>query len=269
MMSSRKALLDPPAALAGLVVGIGAFLLIPGIGWALLAAIAVAVLAYGVVISVRALSGGPNRATRPAVGAGGDAIAPPRVRRGSVAEAWVQRGRKTVDDMRRLVAASDQPVIRGQLENVVLEAGDSIPVLQQLAEQDAVVQSSLHRLSPAGLRDQREELQAAAADPSSSPAMIADKQRAIDSVAEQEATLNRLLDTQAGLRARMESIVLGLERLSAQMSETIATAATSIGSVQSGDEAHLRDLGEQLQGLQAGLEESRHYTAQILGPQTE
>lgn len=268
-MSSKNVLLDPLAALIGVLAGVGAFLLIPGAAWALLAALGIAVLVYAVAVGVRTLSSAPNRGPRPAVGAAGDAIAPARVRRGSAVEVWLQRGRKALEGMRQMAGACDQPVIKGQLENIVLEAGDSMPVLDELAAQSAVVQSSLHRLSPAALRDQREDLQASLATRDLPPQMNADKQRALDAVAEQEATLDRLRGAQAGLTARMESIVLGLERLSSEMSETVTAAATSAPVAQSGGADHLHDLSDQLSGLQAGLEESRRYTAQILGPQAQ
>lgn len=266
-MSSRNTLLDPVAAATAVIVGIGAFLLIPGTSAALLAAALIAVLGYAVVLSVRAL--GRGRAPKPAVGAASDAAAAPRVRRGSAVEVWQQRGHKALAGMQQILATADQPVITGQLENVVIEAQDALPVLDELAAQSAVVQNSVHRFSAARLRDQRASLQAAVQDPTATPEMIADRQRALESVDDQEATLNRLLTVRAGLTTRMESIVLGLERLSAQLSETVATAATPVTAAVTGGEDHLRALGEQLEGLQAGLAESRHYTAQILGPQAE
>lgn len=268
-MSSRKSFTDPIATFTGLLAGIVAFVLVPGVGWALLVGLAVALLGYGVVLGVRALGAERRTTPRPAVGAGGDTTAAPRVRRGSAVETWLERGERAVGGMRRLAATSDQPVIKGQLENVVLEAGDSLPVLHQLASQSAVVQASVHRMSPGRLRDQRERLQDSVGDHTTSPQTAADQRRALGDVAEQERTLARLMSVQAGLTARMESIVLGLERLSAEMSETVASAAAATPTAPSGGTDHLRDLTEQLVGLQAGLAESRRYTAHILGPQAE
>lgn len=269
-MSARKKLLDPVAAIVATVAATGSFLLLlPGVAVAVPAALGVGALAYGAKVAVSAITAKDSPRQQAAVGAGADAAAPARIKRGSAVEVWYNRGRKAVDGMRHIVTGSTQPVITGQLENVLIEAGDSLPVLDDLAAQYAVVDHSLQGLSPAALGDQRARLEAALAVPSASEQIAADNRRALDAVAEQEATLARLVQTQAGLAARMESIVLGLERLSSQMSETVASAATTVGVPVAGSEEHLRDLGDQLEGLQAGLAESRRYTAQILGPQAD
>lgn len=269
-MSARKKLLDPVAAIVATVAATGSFLLLlPGIAVALPAALGVGALAYGAKVAVSAVTSKQGPTRQAAVGASSDATAPARIKRGSAVEVWHSRGHKAVDAMRSIVTASTQPVITGQLENVLIEAGDSLPVLDELAAQYAVVDHSLQGLSPASLRDQRQRLESALAAPPVSEQITADNRRALSAVADQEATLARLGQTQTGLAARMESIVLGLERLSAQMSETVATAATTVGMPVAGNEEHLRDLGEQLEGLQAGLAESRRYTAQILGPQAD
>lgn len=263
-MNSGNRFLDPLAAAIALAVGLSTFLAVPGVGGALIATFGIAVLAYGLVLGLRALSRAQHRQPRQPVGAGADAVATGRVRRGSALESWLQRGQNTFEGMRQMVAGAEQPVIRGQLENVLFEAGDSIPVLEQLAAQSALVHSTLQQLSPTRLHAQRERLEVELADRSAAPDVLEDRQRALEAVAEQEATVERLQQAQAGLTARIQAIVGGLERLSAQMSETV-TAAASVGAAPYGDEEHLGDLAEQLLGLRAGLDESRRYTAHILG----
>lgn len=259
-MSAKSKLLDPVAGVLGAAAGVGSFFLIPGLVAALPAAVGIGALVYGAKVAASSFGGGAPREARPAVGAGADAAAPPRVKRGSAADTWHGRGIKALEGMNQVVASCDQPVIKGQLENVAIEAGDSRPVLDQLAGQVAAVQRSLDA-SPANLRDQRERLTAQlAGDPASQ-----ESEQSLDSVRRQEATVDRLLQTRGGLLSRMESIVLGLERLLAEMNETVVASVTSIGPGQ-GDESHLRDLGDQLSGLRSGLEESRRYTAEILGP---
>ncbi|WP_153504897.1 hypothetical protein [Cumulibacter manganitolerans] len=265
-MGAKSTFLDPLAGALGAAAGVGSFLLIPGAAAAIPAAIGIGALVYGAKLAVSAL-GSRRPADKPPVGAGADATAAPRVKRGSATETWQSRGAKAVRGIADLAAAAGTPpVIRGQLENVALEARDSLVVLDQLAEQSAGVEASLDRMPASSLRDQRARLAGASPPPGSPEA--AELQRALDAVVAQQRTVDRLVAARAGLLARMESIVLGLEQLQSEMNETVAVSLAAGDEAGAGGEQHLRDLSDQLAGLRAGLEETRRYTAEVLGPQS-
>ena len=265
-MGDRSSFLDPIGGVLGAAAGVGSFLLIPGAAVAIPAAIGIGALVYGAKIAVSALSRGEAAAAKPAVGAGADAAAPARVKRGSATEVWHSRGTKAVQGIASLAASAQQPVIRGQLENVALESRDSLAVLDELAGQVASIEASLDRMPTASLRDQRARLSELVLEPGTPAA--AENQRAIAAVDAQQQTVTRLIEVRGGLVGRMESIVLGLEQLQSEMNETVAASRTQAGDLGIGGEQHLQDLSDQLAGLRAGLEESRRYTAEVLGPQT-
>ncbi|WP_134323166.1 hypothetical protein [Cumulibacter soli] len=268
-MSPRSTFLDPLALVVGFVVTVGAFFLIPGVTAALLAALGIGVLAYAATLGVRALPRRGARSARPAVGAGSDSAAVARVRRGSAIEAWQQRGHRTVASMQQLVANCESPIIAGQLENVLFEAKLSLPVLDDLAQQAALVQASLLRGTGSDLNADHAQLEKTLADADATLAITADRQDAIDAVADQQDTRSRLQQTEAGLIARMEALVRGLEGVSAHMGETAASSAATVTGSPIGSDEHLQSLSDQLAGLQAGISESRQYSAQITPTQPE
>ncbi|WP_106848071.1 hypothetical protein [Blastococcus sp. Marseille-P5729] len=266
-MSAKNKLLDPLAGALGAAAGVGSFFLIPGLAAAIPAAIGIGAIVYGAKVAASSFADkGATGAPKPSVGAGSEHSAPARLKRGSRAEVWHGRGHKAVRGMQDIVAGTQQEVIKGQLENVALEARDSLSVLDQLAGQIAAVERSLDQMPAASLRDQRDRLTDAVATPGAPETLTAEHQRALDSVIEQQRTVSRLQEVRTGLLGRMEAIVLGLERLQADMNETVATGITSGGVVDPGGEHQLRDLSDQLAGLRAGLEESKRYTAEVLGP---
>lgn len=266
-MSAKTKLLDPLAGALGVAAGVGSFFLIPGLAAAIPAALGIGAIVYGAKVAASSFADKAGAgAPKPSVGAGSENTAPARLKRGSAAEVWHSRGHKAVRGMQDIVAGTQQEVIRGQLENVALEARDSLSVLDQLADQTAGFERSLDQMPAASLRDQRARLTDAVAAPGAPEALVAENQRALDSVVQQQQTVARLQEVRTGLLGRMEAIVLGLERLQADMNETVATGLTSGGVIDAGGEHHLRDLSDQLAGLRAGLEESRRYTAEVLGP---
>lgn len=266
-MSANNKLLDPVAGLLGAAAGVGSFFLIPGAAVAIPAALGIGAIVYGAKVAASAIAGKEKASAKPAVGAGADRTAPARVKRGSAAEVWLHRGNKAIAGMDDLVAASQQPVIKGQLENVAIEARDSLAVLDQLGAQTATVERSLDQMPTASLRDQHARLSAAVAEPGAPEPLVAENRRALDAVEQQQQTVARLESVRAGLLGRMEAIVLGLERLQSDMNETAAAGVTSADVVDVSGQHHLRDLSDQLAGLRAGLEESRRYTADVLGPE--
>ena len=266
-MSASSKLLDPLAGVLGVAAGVGSFFLIPGALVAVPAALGIGALVYGAKVAVSSLTGGDKPQARPAVGAGADRNAAPRLKRGSAADIWQTRGTKAIAAMDDLVAGCQQPVIQGQLENVALEARDSIGVLDQLAHQVATIERSLDQMPTSSLRDQRDRLTESLQAPGLAEPLVAEQQRSLDGVSQQQQTVDRLVAVRTGLLARMEATVIGLERLQSEMSETAATATTDAGISDPAGEHHLRDLSDQLAGLRLGLEETRRYTADVLGPE--
>ncbi len=156
----------------------------------------------------------------------------PRPKRGSPAEVWSGRGEKALRAMDELVASCQQPVIREQVESTALGASDARFVIAQLSSQTAAVE------------------------------------QALDVVEARSAAYDRLVEQRAGLLARLEATVRGLESLNGEIAEVIAIGRTSQVTPDWGGEQRVAELREELAGLREGLAESQRYSEQVLRSQS-
>ena len=153
-------------------------------------------------------------------------------KRGSPAEVWSGRGEKALRAMDELVASCQQPVIREQVESTALGASDARFVIAQLSSQTAAVE------------------------------------QALDVVEARSAAYDRLVEQRAGLLARLEATVRGLESLNGEIAEVIAIGRTSQVTPDWGGEQRVAELREELAGLREGLAESQRYSEQVLRSQS-
>lgn len=253
---SRNNFLDPGAGALGGIAAIGSFLLIPGLAAAIPAALGIGALVYGGKVAVSALRDGTDQDAVPAVSG-------PQPKRGSPAEVWSGRADKALRNMRSLVDSCDQPVIKEQVDTVALQAADAQFVVRQLASQTAAIDDALDHVGR-GARDERPHLESAVADHTAPAEVVDESQRSLEAIDQQAATHDRLIAQRAGLLARLESTVRGLESLNSEIAEIIAIGRTAGAVADWGGEQRVADLREEVAGLRAGLEESQRYSNEIL-----
>jgi hypothetical protein len=256
----RDELVDP---WGGLVAGVAG-----GLAWAVASAstaavplgLGVAAAVYGAKVASGLVSRRLGRDRAAPAGAGQPALPAPR--RGSPAEAWLNRAQGAVRSLTELVDSSGSAGTRAQLLSVPSEAAQLADTMRRFAGQVTAVENALSRVSAPRLQAERDRL-TEAVRAAGSAELREQRQRALDSVDEQLAVAGRLTDARDTLLARMQATALGLEGLVARTAELLALTASS-GLDDSGD--RIDELAGELDGLRAGLAEAEEVSRRVLDP---
>ena len=249
-MDLRRELRDPWGWVAAGIVG--------GVGWAVLAPLAIAapagLLIGAAVLGTKVAVGAASRRGRGDAGQDGDrpdelpAPAP-----GSAAAVLLARGDAAVGRLRQLSEAPGDPWLRAQVTDVDDEAEQALTALRIVGGRVTLVEQSM-----AGSDLRRLDAEAARLSQAAAAAvdarLRAEQERGLAAVQTQREVAVRLGTLRETLLARMEAAVLGLEGLAARMGEVVALGATAI------EHDRARDLVDSLTGeldtVRAGLDEA-------------
>lgn len=233
--------------------GIVAAGLLGGLGWAVglpaAAAAGVAAAVYGVKVGTGLLGG---RVDRPAVEDRTPPPLPPPPR-GSPGDLLLRRADAAVADIRRLSRTPGNPWLRGQIDRVDEDAGETLDSVRRVAGRLAMVEGALARIDVRALQSRRGTL-AAAATSVADPGLRAEQQRGVEALDQQLAAYGRLVTARDTLGTRLETTVLGLEGLVTGLHEVIA-AGEGLSEHTGVSGRSVQDMAADLDALRQGLSE--------------
>ncbi len=227
-----------------------------GLGWAVLAApLGPAAIPVGLAIGAVVLG------SKVAVGALRAGSEGPTTRRDRLPQApaqsaqgqLVQRARAAAQQIHAMADWPADPGLRAELAAVDTQAETVLEALRELAGRVTLVDATLQSANPAGVQQEAARLSALTAA-ESDPQMRAERQRAVDAVTAQSASLARLARLREKLLARAQTAALDMEGLAARTGELVAMGTSAF----EGDPAGqiLSDLTMSLESVRTGLAEA-------------
>lgn len=251
-MAASDEVRDPWSWVAGGLTGGLAWALIGGpVGAVVGAGIGAAV--FGVKVVTGALTGGPRRRRTQ------------RERRLPVTTrtpeaAWLDRAQSAQETFDEVAESAREGPIAERVRTFGDQTAESLASLHRLAGQASAVRSAMARIDRTHLVRERDRVMSAARG--ADPAVLAERERALNAIQSQLDSYARLDSTLTMLIARLESGTLGIEGLVARLAEVIAIAETSTTAA---DGTHLVDeLAHELEGLRAGLVEAESVTTRAM-----
>lgn len=175
--------------------------------------------------------------------------------------AWLSRAEQAQVVFDQIARTARDGPIADNVRTFGDETAESLGALQRLAGQASAIRSAMARLDPERLAWERDRIRQSSQG-IEDPALLAERQRSLDSVQDQLDAHGRLARTLAMLLARLESGTLGIEGLVARLAEVVALAETS--SVAAGSLSQVDELAVELEGLRAGLVEAESVTTRAM-----
>ncbi len=225
-----------------------------GLGWAVGLPAAAAAAIGAAVYGAKVVTGGlVNRED----GGGGRVL---RVRSGSAEERWVRRAEQAVRSFRRLGDSVRSGPVAERSRAIGAQAEGMLDAVRRLAGQASAVREALRRIDLGRLIKEEDRL-TYLRERAESEEVRNEIERSLDSVRAQHSVYARLDDAAMRLQARIESVVIGLEGLTARLVEILALveAQSPVEGAQQVDE-----LSEELEGLRAGLVETENLSRRVL-----
>ena len=175
--------------------------------------------------------------------------------------AWLNRAERAQVVFDQIADSAREGPVADQVRTFGDETAESLMALQRLAGQASAIRTAMARLDPERLDLERDRI-VESSQGIEDPALLAERQRSLDSVQSQLDAYGRLDRTLAMLIARLESGTLGIEGLVARLAEVVALAETS--SVAAGSLSQVDELAVELEGLRAGLVEAESVTTRAM-----
>ncbi|WP_433252717.1 hypothetical protein ACQPYK_08320 [Streptosporangium sp. CA-135522] len=181
------------------------------------------------------------------------AIAP-----GSKEAYWLRRAGSAARGFGELSASMEHGPLAERIALMRPQVDDSTATLERLAEQASLTGTALARFDLDRLGQEHARL--TSARKKAKKELVHDIDRALTSLASQQAVVDRLTKTRDRVLARMESSTISIEGLVARVVELSAMSATrSLESTRMLDE-----LADNLEGVRQGLHETEQITRDAL-----
>lgn len=190
-------------------------------------------------------------------GRGGGRTAP-AVTAGSEEAYWLERAGSAARGFGELSASMKAGPPAERIALMRPQVDDSTATLERLAEQASLTGAALARFDLDRLRQERTRL--TRARKGAREELVHDLDRALASLASQQAVVERLAQTRSQVLARMESSTISIEGLLARLVELSAMTAT--GALE--PTRVLDELADNLEGVRQGLHETEQITRDAL-----
>lgn len=217
------------------------------IGWPVLAVAAIAAGTYATKVAVSTLSG------RELIDMANPEIDMSRLR--DPYREWVERGIASRDRYREALKEAPPGPLGSRLGSAVTEIDEVLAGLARIARRaqgiDDYLSQSSTRTVDENLRQAKQRLAE-----TSDPDIIEERQRTVESLEEQAKVANRMRNTYDRSMSRMESTIITLDQLCAQLAEVLLATEDAQPSVQaSGERSGLDDLVDQLEAVREAVAE--------------
>ncbi|MGW4423520.1 hypothetical protein [Streptosporangium sp. NPDC004631] len=186
-------------------------------------------------------------------GRGGPAVVP-----GSPEDLWLRRARSAARGFGELSASMGSGPLAERVALMRPQVDDAMSTLERLAEQASLTGTALARFDLDLLGRERARLTRARSE--AGQGLVHDLDRALASLASQQAVADRLSGTRERVLARMESSTIGIEELLARVVELSAMTATGVLE----SPRVLDELADNLEGVRQGLHETEQITRDAL-----
>lgn len=261
-MSRRHRLADPWGAALAAAAGGVAWVVLPGVAFALPVGVGVAAAVYGVKVAAGALV-----TTRTAGGTGAAPALPgptplPEPRRGTPARTLLDRAERALQSLDDTVESAAASATREQLRAVRDKAAGARASIRRLAGQAAAFSVAMERIPVGALEKERKRLTAAARR-TTSPEAAAHHRAALAGVQQQLAAHARLARAYEITLARLQTTTLGVEGLGTRAIELLALAA---GTDHLPEDRRVDDLAAELEALRLGIADVERQTRPALAP---
>ncbi|MER5422326.1 hypothetical protein [Streptosporangium roseum] len=190
-------------------------------------------------------------------GRGGGRTAP-AVTAGSREAHWLERAGSAARGFGELSASMGAGPLAERIALMRPQVDDSTATLERLAEQASLTGTALARFDLERLRNERTRL--TRTRKGAREELVHDLDRALASLASQQAVVERLSQTYSQVLARMESSTISIEGLLARLVELSAMSAT--GALEPA--RVLDELADNLEGVRQGLHETEQITRDAL-----
>ncbi|MFF5209457.1 hypothetical protein [Streptosporangium sp. NPDC000396] len=188
----------------------------------------------------------------------GDSRTAPVVTPGSQEAYWLGRAGSAAHGFGELSASMERGPLAERIALMRPQVDDSTATLERLAEQASLTGTALARFDLDHLAREHTRLTRARAE--ARKELVHDIDRALASLASQQAVVDRLSETRDQVLARLESSTISIEALVARVVELSAMSAT--GSLES--TRALDELADNLEGVRQGLHETEQITRDAL-----
>ncbi|GAA2866737.1 hypothetical protein GCM10010517_26280 [Streptosporangium fragile] len=182
----------------------------------------------------------------------------PAVTAGSQEEYWLRRAGTAARGFGELSASLRHGPLAERIARMRPQVDDSVATLERLAEQASLTGTALDRFDLARLRQERTRLTRARGK--AREGLVEDIDRALASLASQQAVVERLSTAREQVLARMESSAISIEELLARVVELSALSAG--GPLEPA--RVLDELADALEGVRRGLHETEQITRDAL-----
>ncbi|GAA4232956.1 methyl-accepting chemotaxis protein [Streptosporangium album] len=198
------------------------------------------------------------KAATAAVQGRGDGRTAPVVTPGSQEASWLRRAGAAAHGFGELSASMGHGPLAERIALMRPQVDDSTATLERLAEQASLTGTALARFDLDRLRQEHARLTRARRG--ARQELVGDIDRALASLASQQAVTDRLSETRERVLARMESSTISIEELVARVVELSAMSAT--GALEPA--RVLDELADNLEGVRQGLHETEQITRDAL-----
>ncbi|ACZ84505.1 hypothetical protein [Streptosporangium roseum] len=182
----------------------------------------------------------------------------PDVTAGSREAHWLERAGSAARGFGELSASMGAGPLAERIALMRSQVDDSTATLERLAEQASLTGTALARFDLERLRNERTRLTRTRKN--AREELVHDLDRALASLASQQAVVERLSQTYSQVLARMESSTISIEGLLARLVELSAMAAP--GALE--PTRVLDELADNLEGVRQGLHETEQITRDAL-----